>query len=203
MGSKSSALTKTPTEKFYEKSVIGNDSGGAVGIISDRSFRASGTLASMVRGGSEKDLRPIPRPPLPHQSYRKHGDQGDSCKAHYRHSAGAREGRSDEKRRETLPDAGYLHMSEEEGRCSFNRGYTSAGFAEKVYHLHLRHMGDNDELYFRDYLNGHPEAARQYERLKLSLWKKYEHDRDGYTSAKGAFVARQTSAAKKEYGKSY
>ena len=27
------------------------------------------------------------------------------------------------------------------------------GFADKVYHIHLRYAGDNNELYFRDYLN--------------------------------------------------
>ena len=67
---------------------------------------------------------------------------------------------------------------------SFNKGYTEEGFAEKVFHLHLRYFGDNDELYFRDYLNERPDIAEKYEQLKLSLWKKYEHDRDGYTEAR-------------------
>lgn len=51
---------------------------------------------------------------------------------------------------------GVIRMSSMESRISFNRGYTENGFAEKVYHVHLRYFGDNDELYFRDYLNGHP-----------------------------------------------
>ena len=93
--------------------------------------------------------------------------------------------------------AGYTCMSEGEGRMSFNRGYTPEGFADKVFHLHLRCAGDNDELYFRDYMNAHPELARQYEALKLSLWKRFEHHRDGYTDAKSAFVAAHTAAAKK------
>ena len=63
-------------------------------------------------------------------------------------------------------------------------GYTDNGFAEKVYHLHLRLEGDHDELYFRDYLIEYPQAAKEYEQLKLSLWKQFEHDRDGYTAAK-------------------
>lgn len=91
---------------------------------------------------------------------------------------------------------GYICMSEDEKRISFNRGYTEEGFAEKVYHLHLRYRGDNDELYFRDYLNENPEIAKQYEKLKLSLWKEYEHNRDGYTSAKGAFITQHTKDAK-------
>lgn len=87
-----------------------------------------------------------------------------------------------------LSRAGYLCMSENEQRLSFNKGYTENGFAERVFHLHLRREGDHDELYFRDYLNVHPETAREYEKLKLDLWKQYEHDRDGYTYAKTEFV---------------
>ena len=98
---------------------------------------------------------------------------------------------------------GYLCMSEEKERKSFNRGYTERGFAERVFHLHLRRFGDNDELYFRDYLNGHPEAAKAYEALKLSLWKRFEHNRDAYTQAKGGFVREYTARAKAEYGYRY
>ena len=66
-----------------------------------------------------------------------------------------------------LEQAGYLCMSEESERLSFNKGYTENGFAERVYHLHLRKAGNNDELYFRDYLNAHPDVAKEYEKLKL------------------------------------
>ena len=104
-----------------------------------------------------------------------------------------------EKIKEILLQNGYICMAEDKNRKSFNRGYTEEGFAEKVFHLHLRFEGDNDELYFRDYLNDHPSLAKQYEELKLSLWKKYEHDRDGYTHAKSDFVTEQTNKAKKEY----
>ncbi len=72
----------------------------------------------------------------------------------------------------------------ESPRASFNKGYTLDGFAEKVFHLHLRYSEDNDELYFRDYLIENPDIAKEYEKLKLGLWKKYEHDRDAYTEAK-------------------
>ena len=95
-----------------------------------------------------------------------------------------------------LQNNGWIKMSESEKRISFNKGYTENGFAEKVYHLHLRYVGDNDEIYFRDYLNTHPEIAKEYETLKLGLWKKFEHDRDGYTKAKGKFIAKYTALAK-------
>lgn len=98
--------------------------------------------------------------------------------------------------KEKVIGCGYLCMAEKEGRISFNRGYTPEGFAEQVYHLHLRTAGDNDELYFRDYLREHQEAALEYEALKLKLWKEYEHDRDGYTDRKAEMVEKYTREAK-------
>lgn len=105
--------------------------------------------------------------------------------------------------KEILLQNGYICMADQANRKSFNMGYTSEGFAERVFHLHLRYFGDNDELYFRDYMNDNQHLAKQYEELKLSLWKRFEHDRDGYTSAKTYFVAQQTDKAKKLYGDRY
>ena len=98
---------------------------------------------------------------------------------------------------------GFIRMSEEKGRISLNKGYTKEGFADKVYHIHLRYAGDNDELYFRDYLNEHPQIAKEYETLKLELWKRYEHDRDAYTIAKTDFIRKWTKEARTIYGKRY
>ncbi len=102
-----------------------------------------------------------------------------------------------------IENIGFIKMNSSENRYSFNWGYTEKGFADKVYHLHLRYEGDNDELYFRDYMNEHPLYAKEYERLKLDLWKKYEHDRDGYTNAKTEFVNKYTTEAKMEYPNRY
>ena len=82
-----------------------------------------------------------------------------------------REGGDMQAVKEHIIGGGYICMMEKAGRISFNRGYTPSGLAEKVFHLHLREAGDNDELYFRDYMREHPEAAREYEELKLGLWK--------------------------------
>ena len=98
---------------------------------------------------------------------------------------------------------GYICMSHKADRYSFNKGYTETGFSEKVFHLHLRHTGDNDELYFRDYLMEFPNVAREYEKMKLTLWKKFEHDRDGYTYAKTEFIRKYTNEAKLKYGNRY
>lgn len=105
--------------------------------------------------------------------------------------------------KDSLLQAGYLCMSEDGKRISFNKGYTENGFAEKVYHLHLRRLGDNDELYFRDYLIDHPKVAKEYEKMKLNLWKKFEHNRDAYTESKTDFIKTYTQAAKKLYGERY
>ncbi len=94
-------------------------------------------------------------------------------------------------------------MSQSKDRISYNKGYTKDGFAEKVFHLHFRYTGDNDELYFRDYLAEHVEIAAEYEKLKLKLWKKYEHDRDAYTNAKTEFIVKYTQEAKKIYKNKY
>ena len=79
------------------------------------------------------------------------------------------------------------------------KGYTPTGFAEKVYHIHVRYPGDADtkeKLLFRDYLIAHPETAAAYAALKRELAGRFEHDRDGYTAAKGDFIRAVTARAK-------
>ncbi len=105
--------------------------------------------------------------------------------------------------KELLCSNGWICMSQNGNRISFNKGYTEHGFAKQVYHLHLRYEGDNSELYFRDYLIAYPEAAKAYEKLKLDLWKEFEHNRDGYTEAKTGFVSEYTRQAKQKYGARY
>ncbi len=102
-----------------------------------------------------------------------------------------------------LEQAGFTVMSSEGGRISLNLGYTVDGFADEVFHVHLRYAGDNDELYFRDYLNDHPEIAKEYEALKLALWKRYEHNRNAYTEAKTDFIKTVTARAKVDYAGRY
>lgn len=98
-----------------------------------------------------------------------------------------------------IEENGFIRMASETDRVSFNRGYTEDGFAKNVYHVHLRYAGDNDELYFRDYLNEHAQVAKDYEIMKLELWKMYEHNRDAYTDAKTEFIRKWTSEARKVY----
>lgn len=100
--------------------------------------------------------------------------------------------------KEKMGTAGYICMSVSDNRMSFNKGYTSTGYADKVFHIHFHRIGDNDEILFRDYLIAHPEVAEEYELLKLSLIPKYKNDRDGYTEAKSEFVRRTIKQALKQ-----
>lgn len=102
-----------------------------------------------------------------------------------------------------LLDHGWLCMDRKQHRISLNKGYTESGFADRVFHLHLRLWGDNDELYFRDYLRENPAVAEEYERRKLALAETFRYHRDGYTAAKSEFVKMYTDIARKEYGQRY
>lgn len=134
------------------------------------------------------------------------GGQVSDLDADGTESAGDRDG--DAPAEENVLDAmatvleadGFLLMSRTDTRISLNLGYTPEGFADKVYHVHLRYAGDNDEIYFRDYLIDHPDIAHAYEQLKLDLWHRYEFDRDAYTAAKGDFIRRYTEIAKESKG---
>lgn len=105
-----------------------------------------------------------------------------------------------------LINSGWTCMSYEDNpelKISFNKGYTPKGFAEKVFHLHVRYLGDWSELYFRDFLRINPNIAKEYGRLKIDLKEKYEHNRDAYTEAKSEFVIKYTKIAKNEFKNRY
>ncbi|MDE5778027.1 MAG: GrpB family protein [Lachnospiraceae bacterium] len=105
--------------------------------------------------------------------------------------------------KDLVVNSGYICMAQNANSISFNKGYTENGFAKKVFHLHLRYIGDNNELYFRDYLIEHPDVASEYEKMKLKLWKEYEHNRDGYTNAKSEFIQKYTEKARFLYRNRY
>jgi len=101
-----------------------------------------------------------------------------------------------------LPYPEYIQMPESDKadvpplHLMFVKGYTCDGFAEKVYHIHVRYPGDWDEIHFRDYLIANPDAADAYATLKRGLRDQFEYDRDGYTDAKGEFIKAVTRRAK-------
>jgi len=51
--------------------------------------------------------------------------------------------------KEKIATSGFICMSEcyePELAIAFNKGYTEAGFADRVFHLHVRYLGDPNEL---------------------------------------------------------
>jgi len=61
----------------------------------------------------------------------------------------------------------------------------------RTVHLNIVRYGGEfwlSHIAFRDHLKQNPEAAREYERLKLSLAKRFANDRESYTNGKLAFV---------------
>jgi GrpB-like predicted nucleotidyltransferase (UPF0157 family) len=71
----------------------------------------------------------------------------------------------------------------------------------RTHHIHMVESDFEhwDRLLFRDYLIEHPDIAREYEALKLSLAREYPNDRIAYTKAKTEFIVRVTRAAKEYY----
>ena len=103
--------------------------------------------------------------------------------------------------RRIASDCGYLVMAETfepEYRLDPCKGYTPQGFAEKVFHLHIRYPGDWDELVFCEFLKQHPEKAQEYAQLKIGLQKRFKHNRDAYTEAKGDFIRECVALARKK-----
>lgn len=93
---------------------------------------------------------------------------------------------------------GYLPMSRSDSRITFNKGYTLQGYATRVFHIHLRLAGDNDEVAFRDMLCARPDLAQTYEALKIRLLAEHAPDRDAYTAGKSAFIAEMKNMCLQE-----
>lgn len=105
--------------------------------------------------------------------------------------------------KDILLNNGYLLMNEIIDKISLNKGYTIHGYADKVFHVHIKRYRDCDELYFRDYLNEHRAKAIEYENLKLQLFHKYQPNRDLYTAGKKEFVHEVVTLAKEKYKDRY
>lgn len=102
--------------------------------------------------------------------------------------------------------------SDDPMRLLIHKGYSSDGYAEKVYHLHIRYSGNWDELYFRDFLIANPDVATKYGELKLKIVKGIEEGLiermpngipNGYAKAKFEFVKKYSNFAKQEFHDRY
>lgn len=68
---------------------------------------------------------------------------------------------------------------------------------QRVYLCPEGHDTHHRRIQFRDYLRTHPQAAADYQALKLKLAEDFEYDGDGYTAAKAAFVNDIVARARK------
>lgn len=84
---------------------------------------------------------------------------------------------------------GYLYHPYKPGQMHW---FCKPSPAHRTHHLHLVPLGSalwHQRLAFRDALRGSAELAARYAVLKRGLAAQYRHDREGYTEAKGAFIA--------------
>ena len=71
----------------------------------------------------------------------------------------------------------------------------------RTHHIHMvmrhRNFAQHwERLRFRDHLIAHPDAAREYERIKIELATVHSKDRVAYTEAKAMFIQRVMAEAK-------
>lgn len=74
----------------------------------------------------------------------------------------------------------------------------------RTHHIHMvegQFTEHWDRLLFRDYLLEHPEAAREYEALKIRLASASPRDRLAYARGKTEFIERMTESAKRYPGR--
>ena len=96
---------------------------------------------------------------------------------------------------------GYLYDGESgiPGRFYFDRIVDG----RTVAHVHMLPVGHADarkHLVFRDHLRTHPDAAREYERLKREHASKFRDDRRTYTDSKADFISAIIEAATDDAG---
>lgn len=105
------------------------------------------------------------------------------------------------KLKDTFKTLGYLindHPGNPAPHLTFVKGYTEKGFKGQAYHVHIRYIGDWDEVRFRDYLIKNKEIAKEYETLKLELADKYPNDREAYTNSKTEWIEKINNLTRKQ-----
>jgi GrpB-like predicted nucleotidyltransferase (UPF0157 family) len=106
-----------------------------------------------------------------------------------------------------LVEAGWVCMGEFgiPGRIFFRKttdnplpGQAPSGSVGRTHQIHmyeLTHEQYAGHIVFRDYLRAHPEAAREYQALKMDLAERHSGDVEAYAMAKSDFVRRIWSLA--------
>ncbi len=91
--------------------------------------------------------------------------------------------------REDLISVGYQDKGD--GDVPGRRYFVKGAEDRRTHHLNLCEMNSlfwTSHLAFRDYLERHPDAAKQYAALKRALAAKFPDDRPAYTTGKEEFV---------------
>lgn len=92
---------------------------------------------------------------------------------------------------QALASLAYSYVPEYEVALPSRRYFHKPRYAAHTHHVHayaVDELRTRHELRFRDCLRADDATARDYEALKRELARRYAHDRDGYTHAKGAFI---------------
>ncbi len=92
----------------------------------------------------------------------------------------------------TLENIGYIYWREDPDpeKMFFVKGMPPFG-EKRTHHVHIiepQSKRGQHRIIFRDYLIAHPEAAHEYEQLKIKLSQQYTYDREQYTDAKTQFI---------------
>ena len=73
-------------------------------------------------------------------------------------------------------------------RHLFRRLNTQGRRTHQLHMLEVTHPEWDAMLLFRDYVRSHPDAAAEYQRLKLDLARRFPDKRGEYTAGKESFV---------------
>lgn len=91
----------------------------------------------------------------------------------------------------TMEQAGYEYCGARHGKDSYHLFVLRDENDFSLRHIHC-YAPDEKEFFeqvgFRDYLNTHPEEAKQYENLKKALAAQYAEERFSYTAGKDSFI---------------
>jgi len=96
-----------------------------------------------------------------------------------------------------LESLGYL--SKGEYGIPGRQFFTKDTHGERSHHLHVFQTGHPDierHLVFRDFLRANPEAAREYEKIKEKLAKRFPKASGSYTEAKSDFILSMDEVAR-------
>ncbi|WP_153126402.1 GrpB family protein [Peribacillus tepidiphilus] len=99
-----------------------------------------------------------------------------------------------------LEENGFYHKPENDQVWQIF--FSCGNDAIRTHHIHVVIYGEDrwkGYIQFRDYLNAHPDKARQYEALKKQLAATYPEDRQKYTEGKSDFIVQMMEEADRLY----